>query len=190
MLRPDHTGLAPSARRAPTLTTPSAAPAPGPFRSALALAGFLAAVFLAAALGGLATAAGVQTWYPALAKPAWTPPAWLFGPAWTVLYLCMAVAAWRVWRIQPTTTEARAGRAALLRRWWAQLFLNASWSWAFFWFRNPAAGLLVIGALLVLLASIQPRLARADRPAALLWTPYVLWVAFAACLNLAIWHLN
>jgi benzodiazapine receptor len=155
-------------------------------RSALVFIGFLAVVFLAAALGAHATASGVKDWYPTLAKPVWTPPSWVFGPAWGFLYSCMAVVAWRVWRLPAATP----GRGEVLRLWWAQLALNAFWSWAFFWFRNPAAALLVIGALLVTIVWIQPRLAGADRPSALLWTPYVLWVAFAACLNLAIWHLN
>jgi tryptophan-rich sensory protein len=163
---------------------------PPKLRSVLALAGFLAAAFAVAALGGFATASSVKTWYPTLAKPAWTPPGWLFGPAWTVLYTIMAVVAWRVWRLPAVTPAGPTGRAAILRLWWLQLGLNGAWSWAFFYFRTPAAGLLVIGALLALIAGLQPRLARADRPSALLWTPYVLWVAFAACLNLSIWNRN
>ncbi len=159
------------------------------FRSTLVLAGFLAATFTVAALGGFATASGVKDWYPTLAKPAWTPPSWLFAPVWTALYAALAVVAWRVWRL-PASTQPVGERTRLLRAWWLQLALNASWSWAFFHFRNPAAGLLVIGALFVTIVWIQPHLARADRPSALLWTPYVLWVAFASCLNLAIWHLN
>ena len=159
-------------------------------RSILVLAGFLAAAFAAAALGGHATAGSVKTWYPTLAKPAWTPPSWLFAPVWAVLSAAMAVVGWRVWRLPGGAPAGAEERVRTLRAWWFQLALNASWSWAFFHFRNPAAALLVIGALLVTVVWIQPRLARADRPSALLWTPYVLWVAFAACLNLAIWHLN
>ena len=158
--------------------------------SALALAGFLAAAFAVAALGGIATASSVKTWYTTLSKPAWTPPGWLFGPAWTVLYTLMAIVAWRVWRLPEATPAGPTGRVSLLRLWWLQLALNGAWSWAFFYFRTPAAGLLVIGALLALIAGLQPHLARADRPSALLWTPYVLWVAFAACLNLSIWNRN
>jgi tryptophan-rich sensory protein len=154
-------------------------------RSALVLIGLLLLVFAVAALGGLATSQGVRDWYPALAKPAWTPPSWLFGPAWTLLYTFMALVAWRVWR-RPASPE----RSALLRRWWVQLALNGAWSWAFFHFRSPAAGLAVIGALLLVIGSMQPRLARLDRPSALLWTPYVLWVAFATALNLSIWNRN
>ena len=155
-------------------------------RSTLVLVGALVLVYAVAALGGLATSHGVRDWYPALAKPRWTPPSLLFGPAWTLLYAFMALVAWRVWRLP----AAVADRTHVLRAWWLQLALNGAWSWAFFHFRSPAAGLAVIGALLVAICWIQPRLARIDRPSALLWTPYVLWVAFAACLNLAIWHHN
>lgn len=154
-------------------------------RSILVLAGLLVLVYVVAGLGGLATSHGVRDWYPTLDKPRWTPPSWLFGPVWTLLYTAMAVVAWRVWRL-----PASAERATLLRRWGIQLALNGAWSWAFFHFRSPAAGLAVIGALLLVIGSMQPRLARADRPSALLWTPYVLWVAFATCLNLSIWHRN
>lgn len=157
-------------------------------RSAAVFLGFLAAVALAAFLGARATAAGVRDWYPTLAKPAWTPPSWLFGPVWSALYLCIAVVGWRVWR--KTSPADAPGRRALSGGWWLQLALNAAWSWAFFYFRNPAAGLAVIGALLVTILWIQSRLARLDRPSALLWTPYVLWVGFASCLNLAILRLN
>lgn len=154
-------------------------------RSALVLIGLLVLVYAVAALGGLATSHGVRDWYPALNKPSWNPPSWLFGPVWTLLYTFMAVVAWRVWRLAPSPE-----RAALLRRWFIQLALNGAWSWAFFHFRSPAGGLAVIGALLLVIGSMQPRLARADRPSALLWTPYVLWVAFASGLNLWIWHHN
>ncbi len=158
----------------------------GAARSVLVLIGLLALVFAVAALGGLATSAGTAEWYPTLNKPGWTPPSWLFGPVWTLLYAFMALVAWRVWRLPAGHVE----RAPLLRRWWIQLALNGAWSWAFFYFRSPAAGLAVIAPLLLVIASMQPRLARADRPSALLWTPYVLWVAFASCLNLAIWNRN
>lgn len=164
-------------------TNPSAA-RPSGLRSVLVLGGFLAAAFAAAALGGIATASSVKSWYPTLAKPDWTPPPWLFGPAWTLLYTAMSVAAWRVW------LTSASGRACTLRLWWAQLALNAAWSWAFFYFRNPAAGLPVIGALLLFLFLLQFRLARTDRVAAALWVPYTLWVSFASALNFAIWRLN
>ncbi len=159
-------------------------------RSVAVLAGLLLVVFTNAAVSGWATSTSVGTWYAELAKPSWTPPGWLFGPAWTVLYTAMAVVAWRIWRLPESPRANGVARTRLLRLWWVQLALNAAWSWAFFYFRQPAAGLAVIGALLLVIAAMQPRLARLDRPSAMLWTPYVLWVGFATALNLWIWHYN
>ncbi|TAG26984.1 MAG: tryptophan-rich sensory protein [Verrucomicrobia bacterium] len=148
------------------------------------------AAFSAAGLGGLATADGMSDWYRALVKPAWTPPSWLFGPVWTVLYLAMTIVGWRIWRLPTADSGVAKRQREILILWWVQLGFNAAWSWAFFYFKSPAAGLLVIGALSVTIAWIQPRLAALDRPSALLWTPYVLWVGFASVLNLALWDLN
>jgi tryptophan-rich sensory protein len=58
----------------------------------------LAASVAAQGLGTWFTSRSVTTWYPTLVKPTWTPPAWVFAPVWTALYLLMAVAAWLVWR--------------------------------------------------------------------------------------------
>ena len=170
----------------PAVDNNAAPPPRSRLRSALVLVGLLALVYAVAALGGLATSHGIRDWYPALAKPRWTPPPWLFGPVWTLLYTFMALVAWRVWRLPAATPR----RAPVLRAWALQLALNGAWSWAFFHFRSAAAGLAIVGALFVAICWIQPRLAAIDRPAALLWTPYVLWTAFAGCLNLAVWHRN
>lgn len=159
---------------------------PSRARALLALIGLFVLVSAVAAFGGLATFHGVHDWYPTLTKPRWTPPPRLFGPVWAVLYFFMAIVAWRIWRLPAVVAD----RMPVLRAWGFQLVLNGAWSWAFFHFRSPAAGLAIVSVLFVTLCWIQPRLARIDRPSALLWTPHVLWVAFAACLNLAIWHHN
>jgi benzodiazapine receptor len=151
----------------------------------LALAFFIVAAFVIAALGGWATASSVTTWYPTLIKPSWNPPSWLFGPVWSLLYLLMAIAAWRVWqrRNQP-------GAALVLRMWFVQLALNALWSLLFFGLHNPGAALVEIVLLWLVLAWLQLQFFRQDRLAALLWAPYLVWVTFAAGLNFAIWQLN
>ena len=102
-------------------------------RSALGLAGWLAASFVAAGVGGIATASGVADWYPTIAKPTWTPPSWLFGPVWTVLYAAMAVAAWTVWKKAGGFGAARGALTLHL----VQLTLNGAWSWLFFGMRRP-----------------------------------------------------
>jgi translocator protein len=152
----------------------------------LSLLAFVLLTFAAAVVGNIATADSVRTWYPELAKPAWTPPSSVFGPVWTLLYALIAVVGWRCWRRRESSDTARH-----LPTWWLlQLGLNAAWSPAFFGMRNPLAGLWVIGALWLVLVLMQVQLFRVDRPSGWLWLPYLLWVSFAAALNLAIWRLN
>ena len=151
----------------------------------LALFLFIVAAFAAAAIGGSATALSVNNWYLTLEKPPWNPPGWVFGPAWTLLYLLMSVAAWRVWlrRDQP-------GAKTTLWLHGAQLVLNALWSILFFGLQRPDLALLNILGLLGLLIVIQIRVIRLDKTAAWLWAPYLAWVSFATTLNKAIWLLN
>ncbi|MBV1703207.1 MAG: tryptophan-rich sensory protein [Hyphomicrobiales bacterium] len=139
-------------------------------------------VVLAAAAGNFATIPNLAPWYAGLVKPGFNPPNWLFGPVWTVLYLAMMVAAWRVLRIGPT----RAAIAAFA----FQLVLNAAWSFAFFGGHSPGFGLVVILALDAAVLATIAAFARLDRAAALLLVPYAAWIAFATALNAAIWILN
>ncbi|HYW80369.1 MAG TPA: TspO/MBR family protein [Thermoguttaceae bacterium] len=145
----------------------------------------LAICFGAAALGSSATASHLDDWYAALAKPSWTPPAWVFGPMWTVLYVCMAVAAWLVWR-QRGIVDARVPLALFL----VQLAFNAVWSWLFFGLHN--AGLAFVDIVLLLAAIVVTMVAfwRRSVLAASLLVPYLAWVAFAGVLNFAIWRMN
>jgi len=151
----------------------------------LALLGFIALTLLAASLGGAATATSVGTWYQELAKPEWNPPRWLFGPVWTTLYLMMAVAVWRVWRHREHPDRLRA-----LRWFFAQLALNTLWSFLFFGLRRPDLAFIEIIVLWGAIVTTGLKFWRIDRPAALLWLPYVLWVSFASVLNGTVWWLN
>lgn len=152
-------------------------------RSGSALAGFIAAAFVAGGIGSWATIANVRAWYPFLNKPAWNPPNWLFAPVWTALYVIMGIAIWRAWRTGPAARP-------LVRGYFVQLALNALWSVLFFGLKSPGWALVDIGALWLLLAWLQAGLWRTDRAAGVLWVPYLLWVSFASALNLAIVRLN
>lgn len=123
-------------------------------------------------------------WYAALQKPVWTPPNWLFGPVWTLLYIGMAIAGWRVWR--------RAGGRfnPALGCWAGQLALNGLWSWLFFGLHRPDLAMVDISGLLVLIILFMVFARRYSVAAAWLFVPYALWVGFAAALNFAIWRLN
>lgn len=152
----------------------------------LALAGFLAICLAAGGLGGWATAGPVVEWYPTLNKPSWNPPAWIFGPVWTLLYVLMAIAAWLVWRIG--TTGANVSWA--LRLFFVQLALNTAWSFIFFGAQSPG---LAFAEIIVLLAAIlltTRQFFRHNQNAGLLLLPYVAWVSFASILNFTIWRLN
>jgi tryptophan-rich sensory protein len=150
-----------------------------------ALAGFVLLCFAVAGLGGLATSSGVDAWYPTLVKPGFNPPDWVFGPVWTLLYLLMAIAAWRVWRRPPSRL-----RSAAFASFGLQLALNLGWSVLFFGLRAPGAALVEIVLLLAAIAWTTRLFWRQDRPSGLLFVPYLLWVAFAAVLNASIWLLN
>ncbi len=94
----------------------------------LGLLGWIAIAAVAGAIGALASAdAGV--FYAALAKPVWAPPASLFGPVWSALYLLMGVAAWLVWRVRPPSDADRDVRRRGLKLFVVQLGLNALWTW-------------------------------------------------------------
>ncbi|MEI8315959.1 MAG: TspO/MBR family protein [Verrucomicrobiota bacterium] len=149
------------------------------------LGGFCVASFVAAAIGGTATGGAVQDWYPTLAKPSWTPPAWLFGPVWTLLYIAMAVAAWLVWR----RVGWDGARLALLM-FFIQLTLNAVWSVVFFGLRNPGAAFAEIVVLWVAIVVTTLLFWKVTPTAGWLFLPYLVWVSFATALNFAIWRLN
>ncbi len=154
-------------------------------REAAALLGFAVLCLAVAAAGGAVTATSVGTWYAGLAKPAFNPPNWVFGPVWTALYLMMAFAGWRVWR----RLRAREVRLAL-GAWALQLALNLGWSFVFFGARLIGAALAEIALLLAAILATAVLFWRIDRVAGALFVPYAAWVAFATALNAALWHLN
>lgn len=137
------------------------------------------------ALGAAVTATSVKTWYAALAKPSFNPPNEVFGPVWTVLYVLMAIAAWRVWRVADRETARRALTLFAL-----QLALNLGWSVAFFGLERIGSAVAVIVVLESAIVATALAFRPIDRIAAWLLVPYILWVGFATILNIAIWRLN
>lgn len=148
----------------------------------LGLAAFIGLCFLTA-LSGAFFMPG--EWYKALAKPSWNPPDWAFPPAWTVLFIMIAVSGWLVWR-----EAGLAGAALPLTVYVVQLMFNAGWSAVFFGLKRPDLAFLeVIGLWLSILATIIVFLP-ISRTAGLLLLLYLAWVTFAATLNFTIWRLN
>jgi benzodiazapine receptor len=148
----------------------------------LGLIGWLLLCFAAAALGGLFPPG---EWYAQLAKPAWNPPNWIFGPVWTALYTMMAVAAWLVWRQQGFRAQIRPLGLFLL-----QLALNAAWSPIFFGLKSPALAFVVIVLLWLTILATTYAFWCAHRVSGALMLPYLAWVTFAATLNFTLWRLN
>lgn len=157
---------------------------PAPQRPWLGLLAWLALSVVVAALGGIASA-DAGAFYRQLELPRWAPPAWLFGPVWTVLYAAMAVAAWWVWRSPPTP----ARRAALVL-YVAQLVPNALWSWLFFAWQQGALAMADIVLLWLLIVATIAAFWRVRRAAAVLLMPYLAWVSFASVLNFWLWRHN
>lgn len=145
----------------------------------------LALSFLAGALGSLATFPSIPTWYAGLAKPWFVPPNWIFGPVWTLLYILMGVSLYLVWM-----QKSKQSKKLAYVFFGAQLALNAAWSVVFFGLHQPAAAVVVIGALLVMILLTMLKFWSFSKKAAYLLIPYVLWVCFASALTVAIAVLN
>ncbi len=146
---------------------------------------FLAICFVAAAVGASFTNSSVKTWYPRLQKPAGTPPSWVFGPVWSVLYFLMGTAVWLVWQLR----EERDVRLAL-SLFFGQLLLNAAWSFIFFGLQRPDVALAEI--LVLWLAIVLTTMSFSEYSSHAFWlmTPYLGWVTYATYLNFGIWRLN
>jgi tryptophan-rich sensory protein len=138
-----------------------------------------------AAVSGAVTAQSAQQFYGAMKKPRWAPPPWLFGPAWTVLYVLMAVAAWRIWR-----AFGFDGARNELILYVVQLAFNAAWSWFFFVRRSGVLATIEVSFLLTSVVSTMVAFGVRDQIAGLLFVPYVLWVSFATALTVSVWRRN
>lgn len=151
-------------------------------RQILSLIGWLALCFAAASSAAFIPP---DSWYDALEKPSWNPPSWVFGPAWTTVYIMMAIAAWLVWREGGWKQQGRALSLFLL-----QWLFNALWTPLFFGLHRPGLALIDILALWLAIAATLIAFWRARKVAGVLLIPYLAWVTFATALNFAIWRLN
>lgn len=154
-------------------------------RDARGLIFFLLVCLVVSGIGGAITASSVETWYQTLDKPFYNPPDWVFAPVWTLLYIFMAVAGWRVWR-----TPRSPARFNALLLYAVQLVLNLVWSLLFFGFQQIGMAMVEITTLLLTLFACILVFSRLDRLAGALFVPYALWVAYAAVLNFSLWILN
>ena len=137
-------------------------------------------------IGSIFTMKAIPTWYAALQKPSFSPPNWLFAPAWGTLYLLMGISAFLIWRKGLDNSQVK--RALFIFA--IQLALNALWSVVFFGLESPLYGVIVIVALWIAILLTMLKFFKISAVAFWLLLPYLLWVTFAAVLNISVWILN
>ena len=138
-----------------------------------------------AAISGAVTAKESGAFYAMMQKPSWAPPAWLFGPAWTLLYILMGTAAWRVWR-----DAGFRGAKVELACDALQLALNMAWSYYFFARRTGLGATIEVVCLWLSVAVTLVLFWRRDQIAGVLFVPYLAWVTFATALTVSVWRRN
>ena len=158
----------------------------GKARNIVKLVISLVACQCAGLVGSIFTSPAIPIWYAALEKPPFSPPNWLFAPAWGTLYLLMGVAAFLVWRQGFSKEGVKSALAIFL----VQLVINALWSVVFFGLKSPIAGVVVIVVLWAAILFTILKFFKLSVAAGSLFIPYILWVSFATALNIAIWMLN
>jgi tryptophan-rich sensory protein len=146
---------------------------------------------LAGIIGSIFTVGSIPTWYASLVKPEFTPPGWVFAPVWILLYLLMGISAYLVYssnnnKNKKINTNTRAALIIFA----IQLVLNLFWSIIFFGAHSIVGGLAIIILLWFSILATMIKFYEINRNSALLLIPYLLWVSFAAVLNLYVWMLN
>ncbi len=143
-------------------------------------------VFAAGAVGTVYTLKEITTWYVSLAKPAWTPPNWAFGPIWSTLYVLMGIALFLVWREGLDRKDVRIAILVFA----VQLVLNVLWSLIFFGTHNILGGLIFVIILWISILINIIVFYRISKPAGLILIPYLIWVSIASYLNYSVFLLN
>ena len=160
-------------------------------------------------LGSIFTAPAIPKWYALIEKPGFNPPNWIFMPVWTILFFLMGVSLYLVWEKKAAVSVSSRDAGAkfwnpISAKFWAgswkeenvimvfalQLFLNVLWSAIFFGLKAPDLAFFEILMLWVAIIYTIANFHRVSKAAAFLLLPYLLWVSFAAVLNLCIWLLN
>jgi tryptophan-rich sensory protein len=150
------------------------------------LLGWIALCEAAGIVGSFFTVSAIPTWYATLARPSFSPPNWVFGPVWTVLYMLMGIAVYRVWRLGMHKPAVKTAVSLFI----VHLFFNAIWSILFFGAKNIPLAFVDITVIWVTLIYIIFRFEKLDRASAYLLLPYLAWISFATVLNYNYWLLN
>ena len=141
----------------------------------------------AGGIGYYFTMPSIGTWYALLQKPVFTPPNWIFGPVWTLLYIMMGIALYCVWKKRDPKYKSKV---AAYSWFYMQLILNVMWSAVFFGLHSIFGGLLIIVGLWLAIAVTILKFKEQVYSTAWLLVPYLLWVSYACLLNYSLWRLN
>ena len=142
----------------------------------------LAITFLASAIGGYTTSTFKEPWYSQLTLASFNPPAWVFGPVWTTLYIMMSLAIWKIWY---NTRDKKT-----LKIYFVHLFFNASWSVIFFGFHQILLAVINLIIILIFILLLLKIYFEKDKISFYLMIPYLLWSSYALVLNISIFILN
>jgi translocator protein len=142
--------------------------------------------FIAGGIGSAFTFKAISTWYAELKKPPYTPPKWVFGPVWTILYILMGISVFLIWQSELTSS----GATLAFTLFWIQLCVNALWSVIFFGIKSKGGGVIVILVLWFLILATIVASFSVSRWAGVLLIPYIVWVSIASYLNIGVWWLN
>ena len=146
----------------------------------------LALCLSAGGIGSYFTMPSIGTWYAFLEKPVFTPPNWIFGPVWTLLYIMMGIAFYLIWKKEANDVV----KSTAVTLYIVQLALNFLWSFVFFYAQQPGWALVNIILMWIFIFLTILWFGKISSLSAWLLVPYICWVSFATVLNYAIWKLN
>ena len=138
--------------------------------------------FLASAIGGFTTTSFKEPWYSQIILPSFNPPSWVFAPVWTLLYVMMSIAIWKIW--------INSFDLKLLKLYFLHLFFNGTWSVVFFGFHQIGLALVNLIIIIIFIIMLMKKYLMKDRLSFYLMIPYFLWSSYALILNSSIFLLN
>ncbi|MDC1093195.1 tryptophan-rich sensory protein [Pelagibacteraceae bacterium] len=148
----------------------------------LSLVIILLITFIAPTIGSFATTTFKEPWYSEIILPSFNPPSWVFAPVWSMLYLLMTIAIWKIWK---NTFDTR-----VLKIYFIHLFFNSTWSVVFFGFHLIGLALVNLIIILLFIILLMKEYFTKDKISFYLMTPYLAWSSYALILNSSIFLLN
>jgi len=146
----------------------------------------VAIVMILGFASGFSTANAITDWYSTLNKPFFSPPNWVFGPAWTILYILIGLSIARIWH----SGTDHSTQKSIIMVFIVQMILNLLWSPVFFSMKQPEIAIVIIIALWFMIITYIRKSKEIDKVASFLFLPYLAWVSFATMLNAGIIYLN